>query len=398
MVKKRVHILPKFLVFSSILIASILLFIIIIGENISHKSYSDYKKSSKENGPNPVNQVHLKKAVETSLPNPDAIFELGRSYIDNIRYSTSSEEKHKLYNMSKEAFLTALMHKSTDGRHWALYAWYIGHNKETNAAIECFERAIYLCKTDSYIHRLYAQWCVNQIKAEIRFGNMIRPIEMYRNKLEKDQEIQYYNNRFINGVSIARLIETALMEWDRALSLDETLRNQAAYNSLAELYLTTYELDKAIHHYELSDNKIMLSRCYMIKRDYDKTLDILGSIIKDGGTTLLENMMEIKQLLNDIIQEYTKNYQAFYWSGEIRIRSKQPVKAIPYFKTVIKLNPEHIETHLKLAKIYESTGETDLAIEEYETIISIDQNHKEAFYLLSETIRRNNKGSESMAE
>jgi Tfp pilus assembly protein PilF len=69
---------------------------------------------------------------------------------------------------------------------------------------------------------------------------------------------------------------------------------------------------------------------------------------------------------------------------------KQQRLALQDFKAVVKLNPKHIDAHLKLAKIYKSNGQSDLAMKEYETIISLNPEHKEAVGFLGEVLRKNN--------
>lgn len=387
----RVNLLPEFLVLFSILIISIFLFITIIKEYTAHKHYFEYEKVSKDNRHNkriPENQIHfLKATVKNSPSNADAIFELGKSYIDNMPYGKSEEEKYKSYDMAKEFFKKSLIYKPTDGRHWAGYAWYIGLNGETNEAIECFEKAIYLQETDPFIHSLYARWCINLVKSEIDLENPVRCAEMNKN-------LQYYDNRFINNISINSFLERSQIEWNKAISLKPLINDAAfnisAYNSLADLALIKCNLDSAIGKYVAAGNKIMIAKCYFIKGNYNEAVNVLDGIINGGGTMFRENLPEIRNLLNNIIKEDTNNYRALYCSGEIYDRLKQQRLALQDFKAVVKLNPRHIDAHLKLAKIYKSNGQSDLAMEEYESIISLNPNHKEAIDLLGEAIRKNN--------
>ncbi|KKK53590.1 hypothetical protein LCGC14_3093260, partial [marine sediment metagenome] len=279
------------------------------------------------------------------------------------------------------------------------YAWYIGNNGNTNEAIEHFNKAISLGPTDAYLHKLYAMWCVNQVKKEINFMNTVQFVEKYRDEKKKDEILKSYDNRSINGVSIAAFLRTGQMEWDKALSMG-TLRdrrkllNQAAHNNLADLYLLKCELDKAIRHYKRANNKFMLTRCYFIKGNYNKAVNVLGSIIKEGGTPFWRNLTKIKKLLMVVIDNDPKNYKSFYWLGEIYTRLRKTEKAIENFETTVKLKPKHIDAHLKLAKLYNQTGKIDLAIEEYETILERNPDHKEATNLLGETIRSKYKDAE----
>ncbi|MEK6766497.1 MAG: tetratricopeptide repeat protein [Planctomycetota bacterium] len=391
MTKIRVNLLPEFLVLFSILIISIFLFITIIKEYMAHKHYIEYQKISNDNRQNrliPEKQIYLlRKNAGISPSNADAIFELGKSYIDNMPYGKSEEEKYKSYDMAKESFKKSLIYKPTDGRHWARYAWYIGLNGETNEAIECFEKAIYLQKSDVFVHSLYARWCINLVKSEIDLENPVRCVEM-------NKSLQYNDNRFINNISINSFLERAQIEWDKAISLKPLINDAAfnisAYNSLADLALIKCDFDKAISNYIAGDNKIMIAKCYFIKGNYNEAVNVLDGIINGGGAMFGENLPEIRNLLNNIIKEDSNNYRALYCSGEIYNRLKQQRLALQDFKAVVKLNPKHIDAHLKLAKIYKSNGQSDLAMEEYESIISLNPNHKEAIDLLGEAIRKNN--------
>ncbi len=397
MLKKRVNILPEFLVLSSILIVSIFLFISIIKEYIAHKRYFEYQKISKDNKQNrliPEKQIHLlSKNVGFSPSNADAIFELGKSYINKISYIKSENEKHRFYNMAKDSFQKALKSKPTDARHWARYAWHIGLNGEINEAIECFGKSIYLQKSDFFVHSLYARWCINLVKSEIDFANPVRCDGMNINNQNKDKTFQDHDNRFISDISITAFLERAQIEWDKAISLRATRYDTTFYrtadNSLADLALIKCDLDNAIRNYNAAGNKIMMAKCYFIKRNYNKTVNILDNIINGEDTKFVENLPEIRNLLNDIVKEDTNNYRAFYCSGKIYNRLRQPRLALQDFNTVVKLNPKYVNAHLRLAEIYKSTEQRDLAMEEYETIISLDPNNREAYNLLGEAMRKN---------
>ena len=277
--------------------------------------------------------------LESLLQMPMLIFELGKSYINKMSYIKSKNEMHNLYNTAKKSFLKALVYKPTDGRHWARYAWHIGLNGETVEAIECFRKAIYLQKSDVFIHSLYARWCINLVKSEIDFLNPVRCDEINRNNQKENNALQYYDKRFINDISITAFLEKAQIEWDKAISIkplvNDAAFNRTAHNSLADLALIKCDLDNAIGNYNAAGNKIMMAKCCFIKGDYNKTVNILDSIINGGGTKFWENLPEIRNLLNDIIKEDTNNYRALYCSGKIYNRLKQQRLALQDFKAVV---------------------------------------------------------------
>ncbi|MFQ5688557.1 MAG: tetratricopeptide repeat protein [Candidatus Scalindua sp.] len=386
--------LPRILIYFSILIAVVFLSISIARDYAAHVYLSEYKSGLKEKRQDITRQDHLlRRSLEFSHSNAETLFELGRFYVNEKHIGKSREDRNKSYEMAKGFLQEALIRKPTDGRTRATYAWYIGNKGKTNEAIEQFNEAINLGPTDAYLHMIYAIWCVNQVKKEIKITNTVQFVERYRNEQEKDETLKPYDKQSINGVSIATFLRTGQMEWDKALSLGSR-KDQAAYNSLADLNLLKYELDRAIENYKRANNNLMLTRCYIIKGDYDRVVNILGSIIKGGGTPFWGNLVKIKKLLMEVIDNDPKNYQSFYWLGETYTRLRKPEKAIENFKTTVKLNPKHIDAHLNMAKLYNQTGKIDLAIEEYETILEQDPNHKEATQLLGETVRSKYKDAE----
>ena len=386
--------LPRILIYFSILITAIFLFISIAKDYVARVYLSEYKSGLNEKRQDTRRQDHLlRRSLEFSHSNAETLFELGNFYVNKKHIGKSREDRNKSYELAIEFFQEALTRKPTDGRNWAVYAWYIGNNGKTNEAIEHFNKAISLGSTDAYLHMVYAMWCVNQVKKEINITNTVQFVEKYRNEQKRDKILKSYDNRSINGVSIATFLRTGQMEWDKALSMG-TRKNQAAYNSLADLYLLRYELDKAIANYNRANNNLMLARCYFIKDDYNKVVYFLGSIIKGGGTSFWGNLTKIKKLLMVVIDNDPKNYQSFYWLGEIYTRLRKPEKAIENFETAVQLKPWRIDAHLNLAKLYNLTGKIDLAIEEYETILNRVPDHKEATHLLGESVRSRYKDAE----
>lgn len=394
--------IPKILVCLSILITAILLFISIINDHTAHQYYAEYKRVLRRDSEDIKPQIHyLRKSLEYSPSNAKTLFELGRTYIKEKTITSSKEDRDKSYELAKESFQEALMRKPTDGGNYAQYAWYIGYSGETNEAIEYFEKAISLEKTDAYVHRQYAMWCVNQVKKKINFRDMSQFVETYNSEQKKAEIMESYDTRFINGVSITAFLEKAQTEWDKALSLgtyrNRRVRNrERVRNSLAELNLMRYEIDGAIDNYKQANNKIMLAKCYFIKEEYAAVIGVLGSIIKEGGEHFQGNSNEIKRLLMKLIKHNPKDYMAFYWLGETYTRLGKNEEAIVNLKRAVELNPEHANAHLNLAKLYKLAGKSDLAINEYEIVLSLNHNYKEATDLLGEAIREKYKGAEFM--
>ncbi len=381
--------ISKISFYSSILIISILLSVSIIKEYISHTHYAEYQDALKEKEQDIRSQISLlKKAVESSPSNPDMLFKLGKAYIKEMSIVKDRKEKIRSYRNAKKSFQEALLRKPTYERFWAAYAWYIGHNGEVENAITYFDYAICLGPIDAYVHSLYARWCIYQIKKEISIEDSVNVIKAGILKQEFDEILQTYENRFIDGLSIAFYLNLARREWNAALSLG-IHKDQTVNSSLADLNLLSYEFDKAIEYYKHAGNKIMLLRCYFIKREYPKAFRILESIVTNEASQ--KDLIKTQRLLVYAIQEDSENYRSFYWLGEVYTKLGMSEKAIKSYQILIELKPKYTEVHLKLAKLFELTGKIGLAIKEYEKILSLNPRHKEAAGFLRDAIRENYK-------
>ncbi len=373
--------------YSAIVIVIIILFIAITRDYAGHVFLSEYKNSLKKKKQDTGRQDWLlKTSLRYSPSNAETFYRLGKLYAGEKSIGKSREERIKFYALSQEYFQEALIRKPTDGRNRAVYAWYRGNSGNTREAMGLFSSAINLNPTDAYIHKLYAMWCMNQVKREINITNTVQFVEEYRNKQKKDEALKSYDDCSMNGVTIAALFRKGKLEWDKALSLG-TRRNQAVYESLADMNLLDLELDKAIEYYKRADNKLMLARCYIIKRNYNKAVSILSSIVDAGSTPFRRNLAEIKKLLMVVANSDSEDYRSYYWSGKIHMRLGETEEAIGNFKFAVHLNPGHIDARLNLAELYNRIGKIDLAISEYETILEKAPNHKEATRLLSEAVR-----------
>ena len=123
------------------------------------------------------------------------------------------------------------------------------------------------------------------------------------------------------------------------------------------LILMKFELDKAIHNYKRAKNKDMLARCYVIKGEYNRAVNILASILKGDGKLSSSRLSKTKKLLMDVTNNDPKNYQPFYWLGKLHTSLGETEQAISNYKSSIHLNPRHIDSHLNLAEIYNQAGE-----------------------------------------
>ena len=374
----------KILVYSSILILAIYLFVSITREYAAHKYLSDYKLSLKHKSKDTKYQNNLlKRSLRYSATNAETLFELGK--IGPI--VKSREERIDSDTCSKGYFLEALNRKPTDARNRAVYAWYTGN--KTNRALADFNMAINLYPTDAYTHKLYAMWCMNQVKRDIDITDTVELLKQYRKWQDLGNPLKSYDDLYAKGISISELLRTSKTEWDKVYSLVSRHhwdRDKVAHRNLADFNLLIFQLDRAIDLYKQVGNKLMLARCYILKDDSAKAVSILGSVIKEDGTLYQRNLTDIKKLLILSIKKDPGNHQLFYYLGMIHTRLKKNSMAISNFKTMVLLNPKHIGPHMNLAKLYSQADKADLAIKEYETILEHSPNHKDATHLLSEAI------------
>ncbi len=374
------------IVYSSILIVSIYLFISIAKDYTAHVYLSEYEQNLKKKKVDLEHQGNLlRRSLELCPSNAKTHFELGKLYIDEDPIGKDSEAGFMSYARSKEIFQEALMLKPTDGRNRAEYAWYLGSNGDTNEAIEHCNIAINSNTTDAYLHMLFAMLCMNLIHDEIDITNTVQFIENYRNETKKEVTLKSYDNCYINGVSIAELLRRSQIEWDKALSLGAR-RYQYEYESLADLNFLKFELDKAIRNYTRAENKYMLARCYIIKEEYKRAINILAGILKGDGKLSRLSLSKTKKLLMDIINNGPKDHQPFYWLGKLYTHLGEAERAISNYKLSIHINPGHIDSHLDIAGLYNQTGKIDQAIKEYQIILEKAPNHKKATDLLGETV------------
>ena len=70
--------------------------------------------------------------------------------------------------------------------------------------------------------------------------------------------------------------------------------------------------------------------------------------------------------------------------GKIYLEKKMPGEAQSEFEQVIKLIPDNLYAHKKLAEIYRATGDTQQAIKSYKTILRLNAMDEEALINLSE--------------
>lgn len=378
---------PKILMYSAIVCVIIILLVSISRNFAAHVFLSEYKNNLKKKERNTGRQDWLlRMSLRYSPSNAETYYRLGKLYAYKKPIGKNMEDRMRPYTLSEEYFQEALVRKPADGRNRAVYAWYRGNNGNTREAMEYFDTAIDLGPTDAYLHRIYAMWCVGQVKKEINITNTAQFVEQYQNKQKKDGPLKSYDGRTVNGVTIATLLRKGKLEWDKALSLG-TRRDRDVYESLADLDLLIFELDKAIGNYKRAKNTLMMARCYIAKGDYNKAVNILGPIVKAGGTPFWKNLAEVKELLM-VVKDYGPgNYQSFYWLGRLHNYIRKTEEAMGYFKTTLHLAPEHIDARLDLAELYNRAGKIDLAINEYETILERTPNHKEATRLLSEAVR-----------
>lgn len=67
---------------------------------------------------------------------------------------------------------------------------------------------------------------------------------------------------------------------------------------------------------------------------------------------------------------FTRTFAKLFLGGDVFGEASWS-KAAEHLRRAIELNPEHINHHLELARIYEDMGETELARREYQTVLDL---------------------------
>lgn len=144
----------------------------------------------------------------------------------------------------------------------------------------------------------------------------------------------------------------------KAIKLDE--KNNEARLKLAELYY----LDKRIE-----ECNQVLDEALKIQNHNPKVHLLRANCLKETGDTI--GYLRMLQL---VIDQDPKEVKAYLELGFFYQSQENPL-AITYYQNALQVEPNNKEIHKNLALMYDSMGETDKAIAEYQILLNIDPHY-----------------------
>lgn len=158
--------------------------------------------------------------------------------------------------------------------------------------------------------------------------------------------------------------ETDLAEesLQKAIQLDPA--NNDARLKLAELY---YHLGMPVECNATLDEALKL-------KNFNPTAHLIRSfLLKEANDTI--GMLRMLQL---VIDQNPKEKKAYLELGYYYQERLNPI-AIQYYQNALKIDPKDKEIHYNLAKLYQDLQELDAAIQQYNTLLTIDPKNIFAF-------------------
>ncbi len=133
------------------------------------------------------------------------------------------------------------------------------------------------------------------------------------------------------------------------------------HSKLAELYMRSGELDKA-----LPESKLAVESAV---DEVDKSQRLL---VHAGILEALEQYEEARQIYLDALKKDPKNTEARVLLSGVYLREGQHAQAIATLKTVLQSDPRNLLVLYNLGRIYEVTGEKTLALDYYHQAYQAD--------------------------
>jgi tetratricopeptide (TPR) repeat protein len=203
-----------------------------------------------------------------------------------------------------------------------------------------------------------AKWHVKNSQADSALIDVLHAIEQDSSKAE------YFI--FLGDIYLTqnqtRYTRQAL---ERAIAIDKD--SQEAHMKLAELYLYVEMRQEAIN--EINE---------VLKRDKNnpKAYYLKGIIYKESGDTSLaiSSFLTAKEQDPDYLLAYEQ-------LGLVFAASKNP-RAVDFYTTALKLNPNNSLTRYNLGMYYQSTNQVEKAIEVYNLLVEKDPAFANAHYNL----------------
>ena len=99
--------------------------------------------------------------------------------------------------------------------------------------------------------------------------------------------------------------------------------------------------------------------------------------------------------LEPVVQEDPENEQALLDLGLAYIRSQAPMQGILSVRKVLEINPKNVEAAFRLGEFSLQTGQIDKAIQRFETVLSVENDHYPAMYGLAVALAQANRSGEA---
>src|SRR5262249_26960893 len=95
---------------------------------------------------------------------------------------------------------------------------------------------------------------------------------------------------------------------------------------------------------------------------------------------------KLPELITILEAEHGQDFQRFATLGGLYEETGDVEKAIATYKKALAIDGKHIDTRLRLVHLYQTAGELDTAIKEYEALIKAAPNNPDFVFELCETL------------
>ena len=136
---------------------------------------------------------------------------------------------------------------------------------------------------------------------------------------------------------------------------------EAAYLKLAELHYLFKRYDESLE---------MISKALELNDYLPKAYFIRGWVMREQGDTNAAIRAYLKA-----VDQNSSYYQAYEELAHLYHLRHHPL-AVEYYKNVLSIQPDHLQTLYNLAMFYQETGDYDQALVQYRTILRIDPVNK----------------------
>lgn len=180
--------------------------------------------------------------------------------------------------------------------------------------------------------------------------------------LDNPDELINYQNRAQYYIGIEEF-DKAKEDIGRGLRIDST--HSELYHIRGELYYFTQKIELAIRDFE---------KCLEFNPDHKECL-----LKKAEIDMLMRNYDEAIVNINNSLRIDEFNPIAYYMKGLLYKEIGDSSLAVSSYRTAVELDPEYYDAYIQIALLYASAN-SDLAIEYYNSALSIKPNSIEALY------------------